>query len=261
MGKLLLILLLFLIPVALAETMQTSDEIDHNGRKITLVGIQESKVLIDVDGEKGIVELNKEKQINGVKILVTEIFDAGEFSTATITFSLAYACGDSQCDEFENQQNCCKDCGCSGTFKCVENSCIAPECTQDIQCNDSDELTEDYCSDFKCKHKNIKCKSDLDCNDNNTDTDDSCNKGKCLNLLNYVCKSNEDCEDDNPCTLDECINKDCKNTLKENCEFEEEKPTIVEETKSAEKGSLGENVKEFRMSLLAKIINWLKNLF
>lgn len=255
-----LVILLF-IPISFAETMKPSDTIDFNGREITLIGIQESKVLISVDGVKNIISLNQQEIINGVKINLVEIFDAGEFATADLNFELSYSCGDSQCDEFENQQNCCKDCGCSGTFKCVENSCITPECTQDSQCSDNNELTEDYCSDFKCKHRNIKCKSNSECNDNNPDTDDSCNKGKCQNFLNYVCKVNEDCEDDNPCTLDECINKDCKNTLKEDCEFKEIEESDKEEQQEEAKSNLEENVKEFRGNLLTKIVNWFKNLF
>ena len=198
----------------------------------------------------------------GVKITLIEIFDAGDFGTANLDFELAYNCGDLKCDEFETSENCCKDCGCSGALKCVENSCILPECTLDSQCEDSNSLTEDYCSEFKCKHRNIKCEKNLDCNDNNLDTDDTCYKGNCRNFLNYVCKTNEDCEDQNPCTTDLCVNKDCQNTLKENCEFESEpEKTILEKQNEEIKNNLEEDVKKLRENVLTKVLSWFKNLF
>ncbi len=255
MKKLFLIFLL-LAPIIFAEEMEPLETITYEGREITLNAVQENKALISVDGEKNILSLNQQKTINGVKITLIEIFDAGEFGTANLNFELAYSCGNSECEEFETSQNCCKDCGCSGTLKCVENSCIIPECTLDAQCNDNNALTDDSCSDFKCKHRKIKCEKDLDCNDSNADTDDLCDKGNCKNILNYVCKTDEDCIDDNPCTTDLCINKDCQNTLKEDCEFEE--PVLEEET---EENTAKEDVKELRENILTKIINWFKNLF
>ena len=261
MKKLFLIFLL-LVPIILAEEMEPLETITYEGREITLNAVQGNKALISVDGEKNILSLNQQKTINGVKITLIEIFDAGDFGTANLDFELAYNCGDLKCDEFETSENCCKDCGCSGALKCVENSCILPECTLDSQCEDSNSLTEDYCSEFKCKHRNIKCEKDLDCNDNNLDTDDTCYKGNCRNFLNYVCKTNEDCEDQNPCTTDLCVNKDCQNTLKENCEFESEpEKTVLEKQNEEIKNNLEEDVKKLRENVLTKVLSWFKNLF
>jgi len=262
--KILLLVFLFLIPISLAGIMEPLDTVFLNGREITLNAIQDTKVLISVDGEKNIVSLNQQKVINGVRITVEDIFDAGELSTADLSFELAYTCGDSQCSEFETSESCCVDCGCSGSYECVINKCIAPECKLDSQCNDNNPLTEDSCSDFKCKYKKIRCENDLDCNDNNTDTDDSCNRGKCINILNYVCKIDEDCDDQNPCTTDICVNLDCLNTLQKGCEFEVPKPqekTILEEQQEEIKNNLEEDVRRFRKNILIKIIAWLRELF
>jgi putative hemolysin len=32
-------------------------------------------------------------------------------------------CGNRVCEKWENEENCCKDCGCSSDFSCIENKC------------------------------------------------------------------------------------------------------------------------------------------
>tara|TARA_Y100000034_G_C6891217_1_gene410031 strand:- start:1662 stop:2432 length:771 start_codon:yes stop_codon:yes gene_type:complete len=249
-----LITFLFLIPIAFSatSTLQNGESSILNGREIKIVGIQESKVIVSVDGVKNIVSLDQERTINGVEILITEIFYAGELSTTTLDFNLGYSCGDNSCDVGETSENCCIDCGCTLSSEiCNSKSvCIIPECSFDTDCNDYSELTEDYCSDSICKHRDIKCKEDLDCNDNDPDTDDTCFKRRCRNLLNYVCKTDIDCEDKNPCTTDLCIDKDCKNTLIADCDYE---PPEEEETTP--------NTTIEKKGFLIKFFSWLANIF
>ncbi|MBU2639242.1 MAG: hypothetical protein KKG75_00880 [Nanoarchaeota archaeon] len=253
MKKLLFLLLITLIPSTLAVTLQKDQVTNYNGHDITVTGFQEDKVLIRVDDSSNIISEGQQKEISGVKITVTEIFFADDLSTVDIDLSLSYTCGDATCDNFENYETCCTDCGCDQltTQKCVENICITPECTSDTNCNDNNELTEDYCEDYKCKFRKIRCETNLDCNDNDPDTDDTCNSGNCLNILNYVCKLDEDCEDSNPCTTESCVNKDCVYTTDPDCDYE---PPEKEETTN-------NNETIEKKGFLSRLFSWLANLF
>ncbi len=254
-----LILFLLLLPIVFASTLQKDQVLDFNNHEIKIIGIQESKVLVSVDGVSNIFSLNEEKIINGVSITLTNIFYADELSTADLDLELTYDCGDKKCDSFESFTTCCQDCGCnpSTTEKCVDNECIQPECTKDINCNDNNSLTTDTCSDYKCKFTKIKCKANTDCNDNNLDTDDICDKGNCKNILNYVCKLDEDCNDDNPCTIDKCINKDCSYEKKTDCEFKKEEK---KETPNVD-NTLIEEKTEVKKGFLSRFFGWIFNLF
>jgi hypothetical protein len=258
--KKLLFLILLLIPLVSGLELEQNSPVSYQGRELTLVGIVDNKILVSVDGEKNIVNLNQQKEINGIKITLNEIFYAGgEFSTADVDIELAYTCGDGTCNEFETYSNCCQDCGCDSltTDKCVENKCITPSCNQDSDCTDNSELTEDYCSDYECKFRRIRCSTNVDCNDNNPDTDDLCNSGNCANILNYVCKINSDCEDSNPCTVEKCINKDCF--------YEQEPNCIIGEETTDDNEDINENNEITNINpekgFLYKIREWILNLF
>jgi len=254
---LIFIIFLVLLQIALAETSLNQGESSIiEGREIKLVAAKENQVIISVDNEKSIFNEGETKEINGVKITVTEIFYASDL-TSSVKFSaeLTYVCGDNVCSSFENTENCCKDCKCEANKKCIENKCVIPECLKDDDCNDNNNLTEDKCSEYKCSFRQIKCKNNNECNDNNPDTDDTCSNGKCKNILNYVCKTNEDCNDDNKCTQDLCVNKDCQYKKVEDCK--EEIKEVKEEVKKEE---VKEGTVE-KVGFFKKIINWFKNLF
>jgi len=41
-----------------------------------------------------------------------------------IVLSQKPICGNRICENGENQENCCKDCGCPSGYKCIENKCV-----------------------------------------------------------------------------------------------------------------------------------------
>jgi len=261
MKKIFFLVFLLLLPIVSSLTLNQNQVYTYEERQIEILGIQASKILVSVDGQKDIVSLNQQKTINGIEITVTEIlFVDAEASTAAVDLSTSYICGDKTCDSFETYQSCCKDCGCGPktTDKCVENSCITPECSKDSDCNDNSELTEDKCEDYKCKHRKIKCENNSNCNDNNPDTDDLCDKGSCRNILNYVCKVDLDCEDNNECTVDRCVNKDCINEKTEDCEVEV-KEKVGEDTEVGTENNVNE-VKENK-NFISRFFSWIFSFF
>jgi len=253
MKKLIIIFIaLILIHSTLAITIEENQKETVEGREITLVSVQESKAVISVDGEKGILSLNERKIINGIEITLTDIFYSEDLALVSIDTKLTYSCGDGICSASESSENCCSDCGCTGSQECVENSCIIPECMLDEDCNDSNPLTQDSCSNYSCKFKEIKCSSNSECDDGDIDTEDSCYKGQCQNLP-PICRTDKDCDDLNPCTLDQCINKDCQFKDIPNCNKEEKTETKTEE--------IIEFSQDSNNNFIQRFFSWIKNLF
>ncbi len=254
-----LILILFL-QQALAIELKQGESTEFENRKITVISLQQSKAVIQVDEEKNIINLGQSEVIAGVKISISDILYTGdESSKLTLTAQLTYVCGDKICNPGETQENCCTDCKCSGSDRCTSAGCLLPQCFLNEDCNDNKELTKDSCEEYKCKHQKIKCENNRQCNDNNPDTDDFCSSGECQNLP-PICKTDENCSDDNPCTLDQCINKDCQYKQIENCTPPEKKKT--EEMKQEQKQEETiEFTKEAEQNFFEKIIGWFKNLF
>ena len=250
-----LLLFLLLLPIVYAnQTLEISETTDFNGREVKIEGIQESKVIISVDGVKNIVSLNELKVINGIKIKVTNIFFANELSTTSLNLDLAYTCGDNSCDLGETPLNCCQDCACTSSREvCVESSCMIPECYSDQGCNDNDPLTTDTCLNSECEYKKVKCEEDLDCDDLNPDTDDTCRNSRCNNLLNYTCKESIECDDNNPCTIDICLDRDCKNERINDCEYTPEPLELPEE--------ITQEASPKKEGILVKLFTWLGNIF
>ena len=243
-----LFLSLILVPITLSLSLSQGQSETIENKVITVISIQESKILISVDGEKAILSLNEKETVNGIEIILTEIFYAEDSSSVSLDTKLTYSCGDKICNPSESSTTCCSDCGCSGSLKCSQNLCIAPECSIDLDCNDQNDLTDDSCSDYKCKHKEVKCEKNLECNDNNPETDDLCIKGSCQNLP-PICSTDEDCSDQDPCTLNQCINKDCMSSQIPDCEKKEIKEVEKEMPKIENKSFIG------------KFFSWIKNIF
>lgn len=256
-----LILVLFLQSV-LAFDLKQGESADFESRKITVVSLQQSKAVIQVDDEKNIVNLGSSEIISGVRISVTDILYTGdESSRITFNAALTYTCGDSVCNTGETQTNCCADCKCSGSDRCTSAGCIVPQCFLDEDCNDNQELTKDTCKEYKCKHQKIRCTNDKQCNDNDPDTDDFCSSGECQNLP-PVCKTDEDCLDENPCTLDQCINKDCNYKPISNCTPPEKKKEEAEkQEQQQETEEIVQVTQETDLNFFEKIILWIRNLF
>ena len=263
MKKYIIVLFLFLfLQSALAYELKQGESVEFESRKITIVSLQQSKAVIQVDSEKNIINLGESKVINGVEISIVDILYTGdESSKITFNTKLTYLCGDSVCNPGETQENCCLDCKCSGSNMCTSSGCLVPQCFLDEDCNDNQELTKDSCDEYKCKHQKIRCTNDKQCNDNDPDTDDFCSSGECTNLP-PICKTDEDCVDENPCTLDQCINKDCQYKPIPNCQISETKTKKIEgqEQQQQEEEIIKVN-SETDLNFFEKIISWIKNLF
>src|SRR3989344_1463339 len=80
-------------------------------------------------------------------------------------------------------------------FGCLNGSCLPepPECTQDSQCNDNNELTIDSCVDNDCVHTEIECVSDSQCGS-------SSSRLICQGIDVYRVSTSSICSEDNECS-------------------------------------------------------------
>jgi len=197
-----------------------------NGKNITLIGVSAYLANFKVDGVIGVVERNKSKFINGVKINVSGI--SINPPKAIIFITVDFVCGDNVCSNQESQTICCKDCGCLSISNiCLNNICVQNisqpqatyECYQDIDCSDNDLCTIESCNKdnipFRCQYPKITAciNDDRCCPLTCEDTQDN----DCLNIDR--CKRNDDCDDSNPCTSEVCEGgpKRCKFEKTEGC--------------------------------------------
>ena len=258
MKKLPILFLLLLLPTISALTLNQGESLEFENRVITAKFVQESKVVMDIDGEKSIISNGQSKTISGIRLSITDIFYTGDTSEVSFNAELTYSCGDGTCNEGETMVNCCSDCECAIGNQCTSSGCVLPECFLDEDCNANKELTKDSCDNYKCKYRNINCNSNSQCDDNDPDTDDFCTSGKCQNLP-PICKTDSDCEDPNPCTLDQCINKDCQYKTIENCNSQEKKEQPKEDEKQQEQ--ILKFTDESHPGLFSRFFTWLKSLF
>lgn len=131
------------------------ESFESDGKSVTIKKISSSNAVFDVDGEKNIISVGEYKEINGIKIEVISIFYVDEpeernvdISASVITFDAGNICGDNECEENENSDNCCVDCGCSEGYECDEDECILirlDECKDHEDCDDGDFETTDLC--------------------------------------------------------------------------------------------------------------------
>ena len=102
---------------------------------------------------------------------------------------------------------------CSGL--CSDGSCQTVVCKSNLECNDNNPNTEDFCKNpgtiqSSCNHVPITCLNNNQCNDNDPSTEDIClstgttNSSCAHNLIK--CSTNSECNDNNPSTEDICLN-------------------------------------------------------
>ena len=163
---LILVIILSSISVLAEETLKQGDSTTVGGKTFTLLAVGETgNAVVSVDGINNIVNLNQEKEINGVNVLLTSAVYMGEDSIAKfILESIAEAtaastphvvvCGDSVCEGTEDKDNCCKDCGCKYGYGCENNKCVKAECMEDKDCYPAQ---KDYCVLDKCDSISKKC--------------------------------------------------------------------------------------------------------
>jgi hypothetical protein len=235
-----IVFLLFLINIVNATTnssnkLKINESTEFESKNIKIVKIGSSSAVFEVEGEKQAIKRDEDKQVDGVKIIVNNIFYVEEQEDRFVEFDVFelfnYECGNGKCEAGE-EEKCCKDCGCKSGYECVDNYC---------------ELINKG-----------ECSKDEDCDDKNSTTLDLC-KGtpkKCVHIFVIECKKNEDCDDKNNCTKDECISSTCYNKKIDNCkeEIKETKKEENIENKSLEnKGILNEKKQGFFKSILTFI--------
>src|SRR3990167_9625823 len=115
---LILVIILFSTLVLAEETLKQGDSTTVGGKTFTLLAVGETgNAVVSVDGINNIVNLNQEKEINGVNVLLTSAVYMGEDSIAkfileSIEEAQAAAaphvvvCCDSVCEGNEDKDNC-----------------------------------------------------------------------------------------------------------------------------------------------------------
>lgn len=267
--KALVIVLIFLLFISsVSSTVLKQGEVyEVGGKELTVENIREDMIKINVDGVKNLINVGKQKEVNGVDILVVSVvyFDEPEFRTADVVVSMAYYCGDGNCDRDynETQENCCNDCGCKTGYVCSGGICKT-----EAQVKKEQEEEEEASRD--------ECKKDIDCNDGDPVTEDVCRHkpgkpNKCLNLP-PICQTASDCDDEDPCTVDRCVDNDCFRAKvpdyiacwqkREALELEEKEK--LEETvpgEILEKKEIFEEAIEKEKGIFSRIISFFLNLF
>ena len=120
------------------------------------------------------------------------------------------------------QRDPCEGKDCNDSNPCTTDSCNPQtgECTNllvggcckiDVDCEDGNVCTENYCTDNKCETFPVSdcCKVDTDCNDSNPCTTDSCDQATGVCQTVPVAGT---CDDGNACTLDTCFEGKCVST-------------------------------------------------
>ncbi len=110
-------------------------------------------------------------------------------------------CLNSECVEYVEVAMC--------QFGCENGGCVMADCYDDVNCEDSNPCTFDFCNFHGyCEHFNIadcqSCIDDFQCNDENACTVDFCSGGQCVNVST--------CDDGDSCTADWCSVNGCEHT-------------------------------------------------
>ncbi|MDP2908667.1 MAG: hypothetical protein Q8N77_02575 [Nanoarchaeota archaeon] len=267
--KALLVVILFLVLASSAfssVTLRQGEAYSVGDKEIIVENIRPDKAVIGVGGVKSIISVGEQKEVNGIDILVEGVFyvDQPEERTVIVVMSVAFYCGDGNCDTGQNEtkENCCKDCGCNSGYVCSDNVCKSEAQVKKEQ-EEEEEKNED------------KCSSNADCDDNNPFTEDICKSTagkpkKCLNIP-PICKTDLECDDQDPCTVDRCVNQDCFNTevpdydaclekqeVTETGEKKEVAPEIVQD--SGKETELEGFIKEEK-NLFSKVLDFFLGLF
>ncbi|MBN2368054.1 hypothetical protein JXC34_03470, partial [Candidatus Woesearchaeota archaeon] len=194
---------------------------------------------------------------------VSFILESKDYDTELITISPLEICGNGKCDGTETSDSCCRDCGCSGSLSCVQDSCIevkeeeipAVDVEEDVPCADDDDICPEGCTQ----------EEDNDCG---------------------FCRTVEDCEDGLACTIDRCEGdpKACIRETKKGCESDGEcvPQGDVSKTKYCDTDNVLKDKKEFgdtcdldyecvsdfcgdgicqNLNIFTRFLDWLASLF
>lgn len=262
-----ILIFLILIPSIFASvTLRQGEVYEVSNKELIVENIASDKIKVNVDGIKNIINVGDQKIVNGVDILVQSVFydDLPEERTVEVVMSIAYYCGDGNCDsdQDETKENCCEDCGCNPGYVCSDKVCKT-ETQVAREKAEEEEKTRD------------KCERDSDCDDNDDYTEDIClstpgKPNKCLNMP-PICTTDIECDDQNPCTVDRCVDKDCFNTKVpdyidclegQEVELEEDSKEIIpEEVAEGTDSIFEEAVEEEGKGFFSRILSFFLNLF
>ena len=116
---------------------------------------------------------------------------------------------DKSCDEDEDKEDCCYDCGCNSGFRCTDNKCVKTTtegCINNQECNDQNPCTLDTCNQGKCEYEPKKgCPLDNKCVEEESAYRIDNIPSYCLDGWNPQKEKDKACEKDY-----ECLSKKCK---------------------------------------------------
>ena len=178
--------------------------------------------------ETAFPQQEKRFKINKIIILFLCVIALIGLASASVLFITKPVCGDGKIGRGETAETCCRDAGCLENQACIDNSCIAYECSLSADCAQDSFCQNNFCKKLTCNNcqyvanhtcTNYECCSDQQCGDNNPLTTDKCMNAStinsyCLHESLNECNTNEDCNDSNASTQDVCtgIPKKCSNT-------------------------------------------------
>ncbi len=204
-----------------------------NGKNISVMGIGNAMISVDVDGVLTNVEedrtSNEAKFVNGVYIQIIALSKSPTRAVLNVTVNIN--CGNNVCENGEDFSICCADCGCSGTTqvcnsnRCMENitqSTAKNQCFVDADCDDKNTCTTERCdtSEFpnRCIRADVSaCVAGDQCCPKLCDTD---RDADCAQV--DKCETAADCVDNEACTTETCTGapKRCQYTNTEGCGYQ-----------------------------------------
>lgn len=155
-------------------SMKIGDTSEIEGRTAEITDIGGDFVKLNIDNQKLIVKINDEKEINGIKVLVTKIFYVEEKENRFADISLEATAGLKAEQEKKNAEE----------NKLKESNQKLDKCWQASDCDDKKPETIDLCTGTpkKCVNKIItQCIQDTDCSDGKEETRDFCKNNECFN--------------------------------------------------------------------------------
>ena len=118
---------------------------------------------------------------------------------------------DKSCDEDENKESCCYDCGCDSGFKCTDNKCIKTEgCNNNQECDDKNPCTEESCEQGKCTYETKEgCQLDNKCVEEGSAYKVDDTPSYCLEGWHNQKEKDESCENNYECLSNKCKKDKC----------------------------------------------------
>jgi len=154
---------LLIVPIVFAASERTNlflgKSLEFEGKNISLVktNFDDNKAIICVDGKSTILVKDNDKRINGM------LLDLRRVNQDSIDLRVEYKCN-GNCDSYVSNSACFPKAKETIEEEIIENT-QEPECTSNLDCDDSSDLTADDCINNKCFNVEIQ-QEKIDINDN-----------------------------------------------------------------------------------------------